>query len=288
MIELQRTGFFREMPHGESTDPSLADARNPAPLPHEDRVAAYLDTGHVHTAATAPTRDVFDASKSIGPPHYLTDGTFVWPGDLAHYVRSYHVRLAGAFIEHMLAHGWVVPTDVDLSTLALPARPSANPDTPAGAAARDPDLATAFSDFLGAARDALASPDGEKLRAQLAAMGSAASRFVESIAPPGSERRKRIAAETDLFKATVNEVGSDATRATNAIADDLRGTLEDAGTKVRSRLSSSLRALSDWLERPRDGRTAEAPPRSPEDSTGSSGSEPGKRGTDPGDRGDGN
>jgi hypothetical protein len=309
MIELQRTGFFREMPHGEATDPSLAEARNPAALPHEDRVAGYLDAGHVLTAATEPTRDVFDASKSIGPPHDLTDGKFVWPGDLAHYVRSYHVRLAGPFIEHMLAHGWAVPADVDVAALARPPRrPGANPDTPAGSA-RDPDLATAFSELVGAARDALASPDGEKLRAQLAAMGTAASRFIESLAPPGSERRKRIAGEADLFKATVNEVSTDAARAANAVADDLRGTLEETGTRVRSRLSSSLRALSDWLEKPQEERTAQArsvmsrldaaiarqreaggaaPDQRPSsDSPPSSGGEPAKHGTDPGGRGEG-
>jgi len=309
MIELQRTGFFREMPHGEPTDPSLAEARNPAALPHEDRVAAYLDAGHVHTPASEATRDVFDAGKSIGPPHYVTDGKFVWPGDLAHYVRTYHVRLAGPFIEHMLANGWAVPTELDIAALALPARPSANPAP--GTAARDPDLAKAFGEFVGAARDALNSPDGEKLRAQLAAMGSAASRFVESIAPPGSERRKRIAAETDLFKSTLNEAGTDAARAANAVADDLRGTLEEAGARVRSGLSASLRALSDWLEKPQQERTAQvqsvmtslqtrldaavarkrdaaaaAPDKgSSSDSAEPSGAEPAKRGTDPGDRG---
>lgn len=120
MTELQRTGFFREMPHGEPTDPSLADARNAAPSPHEDRIAAYLDAGHVCIAAPSLTHDVFDTGKRIGPPHYLTDGRFVWPGDLAHYVQTYHVRLEGLFIEHMLANGWTVPADVDVAALACP------------------------------------------------------------------------------------------------------------------------------------------------------------------------
>src|SRR6185436_17432855 len=100
-------------------------------------------------------------------------------------------------------------------------------------------------------------PDGEKLRAQLAEMGNAASRFVASIAPPDSERRKRIAAETDLFKSTLNEAGSDAARAANAVAGDLRGTLEEAGARLRSGLSASLRALSDWLEKPQEERTTQ-------------------------------
>ena len=247
MIELTRTGFFREMPHGEPGDPSLAEARNPAPGPHEDRVIAYLEAGHVHSAAPAPVRDVLDAATELGPPHSLTDGTFVWPADLAHYVRTYHVRLAGPFVEHMLAHGWTVPAEVDLATLTLPKRP-----------AGDPDLGKAWSEFVGAAREALDSPDGAKLRAQLSEMGKAASRFFESLAPPGSERRKRISQEADLFKSTVDEVTTDATRAAGTVADEVRGTLQDAGGRVRSRLSSTLRALSDWLERPQEERTQKA------------------------------
>src|SRR5215211_1156339 len=116
MTELQRTGFFREMPHGEPTDPSLAEARSAAAGPHEDRIAAYLEAGHVYVATPGYTRDVFDGSQRIGPAHYLTDGRYLWPGDLAHYVRTYHVRVAAPFVEHMMASGWKVPSDVDVST----------------------------------------------------------------------------------------------------------------------------------------------------------------------------
>jgi hypothetical protein len=275
MTELQRTGFFREMPHGEATDPSLADARNAAPTPHEDRVAAYLDAGHVYIATPGFARDVFDPGKRIGPPHYLTDGRFVWPGDLSHYVRTYHVRLAGQFVEHMLGNGWGVPPDVDVAKLAGPGRSAKAPSgeaTPidgprvveappgAGEAAQPtdlPDLGALFSDFIGAARDALSGANGEALRSQLGAIGSAASKLVDSIAPVDSERRERIAAETEAFKKTIEDAGSEAARAAEAFGDDLRKALEDAGSKARTRLSSSLRSLSDWLEKPDEERTAQ-------------------------------
>jgi len=257
MIELQRTGFFREMPHGEPTAPSLADARNAAPSPHEDRIAAYLDAGHVCSAAPGLTHDVFDTSKRIGPPHHLTDGRFVWPGDLAHYVRTYHVRLEGRFVEHMLANGWTVPADVGVATLALPRHPGAKPDAQAGAPAGKPDLAAAFAGFLGAARDALSAAHGEELRTQLGAIGRAASRLVESIAPPDEDRRKRVAAEAESLKKAVADAGAEAARAVEALGHDLHSTLEDAGARARTRLSSSLRTLSDWLEKPEAERTAQ-------------------------------
>lgn len=304
MIELQRTGFFREMPHGEPTDPSLAEARNPAAGPHEDRVAAYLEAGHVHTAAAGPTRDVLDTGKLIGPPHYLTDGTFVWPGDLAHYVRTYHVRLAGPFIEHMLANGWAVPAGVDLATLALPRRPAAAAD----ASTVQGELGAAWSSFVGAARDALDGPQGDKLRAQLAEMKGAVSKFFDSLVPPDSERRKRLAAEAEHVKAAIDQAGNDAARAAGDAADELRGSLEEAGERIRSRLSSSLRALGDWLDRPEAERTAQvqsfmsslqsrldaavARQRDPKaegvpagDAPAASRDEPGKPDPDPGDKG---
>jgi hypothetical protein len=36
---------------------------------------------------------------------YLTDGTFVWPSGLAHYVEHHAVRLPESFVAHAVAHG---------------------------------------------------------------------------------------------------------------------------------------------------------------------------------------
>jgi len=263
MTELQRTGFFREMPHGEPTDPCLADARNPAPTPHEDRIAAYLDAGHVYIATPGFTRDVFDPGKSIGPAHYLTDGRFLWPGDLAHYVRTYHVRLATPFIEHMLAHGWMVPTSVDLATLKRPSSSAAaSSAAPADAtdqpkATEPADLGAVFAELVSAARDAFTGAGAERLRTQLGSIGTAASRFVESLAPADDIGRERIAAETEALKKTLEDAGTEAARAAEVLGDDLRRAFEDAGARARTRLSSSLRTFSDWLEKPDEERSAQ-------------------------------
>jgi hypothetical protein len=119
MTKLIRAGFFREMPHGEPSDPSLAAARTDAPGPHQEAIAAYLDAGHIYIATPGPTKDVIDRRTLIGPAHYLTDGRFVWPGDAAHYVRNYNVRMPPAFVEHIMAQGFIVPKSVDLSALKL-------------------------------------------------------------------------------------------------------------------------------------------------------------------------
>jgi hypothetical protein len=117
--KLIRVGFFREMPHGRPGDPSLAEARASAPAPHQAELAAYLDAGHLYIATPSLGLDVFDRKTRIASPHYLTDGRYVWPGDLAHYVRKYNVRLTGEFFEHAMVGGWKVPPGVDISTLSL-------------------------------------------------------------------------------------------------------------------------------------------------------------------------
>jgi hypothetical protein len=117
---LQRVGFFREMPHGVPTGPSLQKARGETALPGEEEIASYLEHGQVHIATPGYGHDVLDPTRRTAPPHYLTDGRFVWPGDLAYYVRNYHVRLPEPFIAHMTAAGWRIPTDIDMTTLRLP------------------------------------------------------------------------------------------------------------------------------------------------------------------------
>ncbi len=39
----------------------------------------------------------------------ITDGTWVWPEGLAHYVRVHGIMLPDEFVRHMAAHGFTVP-----------------------------------------------------------------------------------------------------------------------------------------------------------------------------------
>jgi hypothetical protein len=39
----------------------------------------------------------------------MTDGTWVWPSDLAFYVERYHVELPTDFVEHVRSCGWNPP-----------------------------------------------------------------------------------------------------------------------------------------------------------------------------------
>ena len=119
MPKLVRVGFFREMRHGEPGDPSLAAERAAAPRPHQDELADYLAAGHHYIGSPGMVTDVIDGKTVIGSPDYLTDGTYVWPADAEHYVRTYNVRLPDDFVAHAAARGFAMPESVDVEKLQL-------------------------------------------------------------------------------------------------------------------------------------------------------------------------
>src|SRR5262249_45711107 len=74
----------------------------------EGRIVAYLQAGVCLAAAGGVQRDVLDPSSGVyTSPDMLTDGIWLWPGELAHYVAAHHVELPAAFVAHMRRHGWL-------------------------------------------------------------------------------------------------------------------------------------------------------------------------------------
>jgi hypothetical protein len=94
-------GYWAEQgdPHGPYPDPhELVDPDQP----REERLAAvdYLTRGLVARAYTGWSRCRICGDPKNGNLE-LTDGTFLWPDGLAHYVRDHDVRLPTAFVEHI-------------------------------------------------------------------------------------------------------------------------------------------------------------------------------------------
>lgn len=98
---LHGIGFFIE---------SLRDSRFPAPQelvvadPRLPAVAEYLDRGRVHEQYRGISwcRVCGDHSAHMGSAD-LTDGVWLWPEGLSHYVRHHSVVLPESFITHALA-----------------------------------------------------------------------------------------------------------------------------------------------------------------------------------------
>jgi hypothetical protein len=103
-------GFFKELEHGDPDGPSIRDLMQDEPQPHEREMADYLAKGVPVFGGSGVFRDVISgANRVIGAFQLLTDGEWVWPSDLAYYVRTYHVVIPPELAEHMQRNGWRVP-----------------------------------------------------------------------------------------------------------------------------------------------------------------------------------
>jgi cytosine/adenosine deaminase-related metal-dependent hydrolase len=82
--------------------PDVTDFVDEAWDPEErDLVARYLEHGFLHSAwmGYSPCRL---CSKRDNGCLEVTDGTYVWPEGLAHYVEEHSVRLPERFVKHVL------------------------------------------------------------------------------------------------------------------------------------------------------------------------------------------
>ncbi|MFJ6675197.1 TNT domain-containing protein [Actinosynnema sp. NPDC091369] len=93
----------------DGPDPRVHD--RPAVHPQElDDVLAYLENAPVVLAARSYGPDALDpdATPSV-PLSFHTDGTWVWPGGVAHYLRAHHLPPVPQLVQHIRDNGYTVP-----------------------------------------------------------------------------------------------------------------------------------------------------------------------------------
>ncbi|WP_333767528.1 hypothetical protein [Streptomyces sp. IBSBF 2435] len=77
----------------------------------EDSVVAYLESAREIYSTMGAEQDVLTGDKWIsGAGSLMTDGTWIWPIDLAHYVRRHHAALPAEFLDHIRARSYTVPS----------------------------------------------------------------------------------------------------------------------------------------------------------------------------------
>ena len=119
-MRVRHVGFFSDLPHGIPTEPKLRSVVAEDPIEDEERLIEYLASGALFIASPGVVYDeLSDHETLIGSAHIVTDGFWVWPRDLAYYVKQYHARLPDEFIEHARANRWTIPEDIDLESLVF-------------------------------------------------------------------------------------------------------------------------------------------------------------------------
>jgi hypothetical protein len=90
--------------------PTLKELISDTPQDHEAEIAIYLEKSPNYSALGKVVRDALDPACTIPLyPGTNTDGLYLWPLELAHYVRKYHVRLPEQFLERMKSLDWNPP-----------------------------------------------------------------------------------------------------------------------------------------------------------------------------------
>jgi hypothetical protein len=118
---MQRAGWFRELGVGDGA-PSIQQHLSPVAGDRPELAASYLERATEVLVTPTVTRDELDPARPIICGRaILTDGAWIWPAGLAHYVRRHHLRLPDELVDRMRAHGWEPPVPDDDATAAATA-----------------------------------------------------------------------------------------------------------------------------------------------------------------------
>lgn len=114
-MKFRRQGFYKEMPHGEESDPSILDYIGKIGSIEAEKICQYLNEGKVLVACGGIVTDILNPENGFaGCPELKTDGIWVWPGDLAYYVKQYHLALNEEFIKTMKNSNWHISNSSDI------------------------------------------------------------------------------------------------------------------------------------------------------------------------------
>lgn len=115
-MKLKTVGFFRELRHGEENGSSLIENIDDKPKAYENKLIEYLQNGILFIFSPCTVTDVLSKEDVIiGRPDVLTDGVWAWSGDLAYYIKKYHVNLSDDFINHVKCNNWKVPDEATVN-----------------------------------------------------------------------------------------------------------------------------------------------------------------------------
>ena len=117
------TGYFKEMPHGKDNSPSIKEVIGKEQKEYIDKIYEYLSSGIILVTSPGVATDVIKPDVGeIGTISAMTDGIWLWPSDLAYYVKKYGVKLPEEFIETMRNNNWSINLkldDIDFDTLTI-------------------------------------------------------------------------------------------------------------------------------------------------------------------------
>jgi hypothetical protein len=105
----------------EPSNPSIRDFIDPKWRPSDkNRMIEYLVNCPVAVASCAGYSNCLLCSERAEIGCFQSDGTWLWPADLAHFVSEHSVVLPQRFVEHMRNRAFNPPAKLDLPIEDLP------------------------------------------------------------------------------------------------------------------------------------------------------------------------
>ncbi|MFI9030776.1 hypothetical protein [Streptomyces sp. NPDC053560] len=111
---MQIADFFEELwaPSFGKPVGSVRDFLSPEPYEDDKQIAEYLLAGHEIFSVMGSSEDVLGTGKTIlGGDSILSDGEWLWRGDLWFYVRTHHVKLPDEFLAHVRENDYFMPAE---------------------------------------------------------------------------------------------------------------------------------------------------------------------------------
>lgn len=113
-------GFWR-VEKGDGSIPSVEEVVDTNWSP-DDRgsLIEYLKNSPVAVTTAVGFCKCLCCSQQLEIGCFRTDGVWLWPDDLVHYVESHRVRLPDAFVDHMRLHNYIPPAILTRPSDELP------------------------------------------------------------------------------------------------------------------------------------------------------------------------
>jgi hypothetical protein len=83
-------------------------------LAERDLIVAYLRGGRIYRQFLGFAACYFHGCDDVVATADLTDGAWIWPQALEHYLVRHQVCLPDSFIETMRGNNWIVPSEATI------------------------------------------------------------------------------------------------------------------------------------------------------------------------------
>ncbi|MFE9908063.1 hypothetical protein [Streptomyces clavifer] len=111
---MQIAGFFQELwapSFGKATG-SLRDFIMPTSYEDAKQITEYLLAGHDIFSVMGSSEDVLGSGKTVlGGDSILSDGEWIWRGDLWFYVWNHRVQLPEKFLTRLRGNNYLMPAE---------------------------------------------------------------------------------------------------------------------------------------------------------------------------------